>query len=162
MIDFHRIPGKSTDWVLGHVRAGQEVVEKEIAWPGSRRSSEVKVLLKENYLVVFRKPAEKKPGKPPTAVSPVVPGYGAVVPLPDAVEQPAKGSKVVFDVTAGKDGQPLPGLLRAATLLNLAGGIRVEGDRPRSGRSPHGDATTSALIDSAYAALGNGPHPAQT
>jgi ubiquinone/menaquinone biosynthesis C-methylase UbiE len=54
VIDFHRIPGKSTDWVLGHVRAGQEVVEKEIASFGFEKVEEVKDLLKENYLVQFQ------------------------------------------------------------------------------------------------------------
>jgi intracellular sulfur oxidation DsrE/DsrF family protein len=109
---------------------------------------------------VYRKPAEKKPGKPPAAVSPVVPGYGAVVPLPDAVEQPAKGSKVVFDVTAaGKNGQPLPGLIRAATLLNLVGASGLKATDLEVFVVLHGDATTSALDDSAYAAIGNGPHP---
>ena len=29
-VDFRRIPGTSTDWVLNHVRAGQEVFEAEI------------------------------------------------------------------------------------------------------------------------------------
>ena len=160
VIDFHRIPGKSTDWVLGHVRAGQEVVEKEIASFGFEKVEEVKDLLKENYLVVYRKPAEKNSGKSPAAVSPVVPDYGAVVPLPDAVERPAKGSKVVFDVTAGgKDGQPLPGAIRAATLLNLAGASGLKATDLDVVVVLHGDATTSALTDSAYAALGTGPHP---
>jgi len=27
LIDFHRIAGKSSDWVMGHVRAGQEKFE---------------------------------------------------------------------------------------------------------------------------------------
>jgi ubiquinone/menaquinone biosynthesis C-methylase UbiE len=62
LIDFHRIPGKSSDWVLGHVRAGQETVEKEIASCGFKKTDEVKELLKENYLVVFTKPA--RGGKP--------------------------------------------------------------------------------------------------
>ena len=30
LIDFHRIEGKSSDWVLGHVRAGQEVFTQEV------------------------------------------------------------------------------------------------------------------------------------
>ena len=44
-------------------------------------------------------------------VFPIVEGYGGVVPLPDAAEQPAKGSKIVFDVTAGpkEAGKPVPG-----------------------------------------------------
>ena len=38
VIDFHRIPGKSREWVLNHVRAGQEVVEKEIAEAGFKKT----------------------------------------------------------------------------------------------------------------------------
>lgn len=30
LVDYQRIAGRSTDWVMSHVRAGQEVVEKEI------------------------------------------------------------------------------------------------------------------------------------
>jgi len=55
LVDYRRIPGKSTEWVLGHVRAGQEVVEKEITACGFRRTREVEGLLKENYLVEFEK-----------------------------------------------------------------------------------------------------------
>ncbi len=57
VIDFHRIPGKSSDWTLKHVRAGQEVFEKEIVSAGFEKSGEVKDLLKDNYFVVFTKPA---------------------------------------------------------------------------------------------------------
>jgi ubiquinone/menaquinone biosynthesis C-methylase UbiE len=55
LIDYHRIAGKSTDWVMSHVRAGQEVVEKEITECGFKRVGEVKDVLRENYLVVFEK-----------------------------------------------------------------------------------------------------------
>jgi len=57
VLDFIRVPGKSTDWVLNHVRAGQDVVEKEIAGAGFEKADEVKDLLKENYLIVFTRPA---------------------------------------------------------------------------------------------------------
>jgi len=41
----------------------------------------------------------------------------------EAAEQPTKGSKVVFDVSAvaKETGKPVPGLERAAVLLNLGG-----------------------------------------
>ncbi|MFO0934899.1 MAG: class I SAM-dependent methyltransferase [Gemmataceae bacterium] len=58
IVDFKRIPGTSSDWVLGHVRAGQEIVEKEIADAGFKKKDEVKDLLKDNYLVIFEKPAK--------------------------------------------------------------------------------------------------------
>jgi hypothetical protein len=58
LIDFHRIPGKSREWILGHVRAGQEVVEKEIESIGFKKTGEVKDLLKENYFIIYTKPAK--------------------------------------------------------------------------------------------------------
>jgi uncharacterized protein (TIGR03067 family) len=54
LIDFHRIERKSSEWVLGHVRAGQEVFVKEITTAGFKVVGEEK-LLKENYFVRFEK-----------------------------------------------------------------------------------------------------------
>ncbi|MCE9561565.1 MAG: methyltransferase domain-containing protein [Planctomycetes bacterium] len=167
VVDFARIPGKSSDWVLNHVRAGQEVVEKEIIAAGFDRSEEVKDLLKENYLVVFTKPTKadappaKAPAKETKSVTPLVPGYGAVVPLPTAAEPPTKGSKVVFDVTAtGKEpDKPLPGLERAALLLNLAGAAGLKPTDLEIVVVLHGDATSTALDDAAYKELTGRPHP---
>ncbi|MBX3423196.1 MAG: class I SAM-dependent methyltransferase [Pirellulaceae bacterium] len=56
VIDFRREEGKSTQWVLNHVRAGQEVVEAEIAECGFKKVHEVQGLLHENYIVIFQKP----------------------------------------------------------------------------------------------------------
>lgn len=58
VIDFIRVPGTSRAWILDHVRAGQDVVEAEIALAGFRKVSETKGVLKENYIIVFEK-AEK-------------------------------------------------------------------------------------------------------
>lgn len=55
LIDFKRIPGESTQWVLDHVRAGQEVFESEIIAAGFEKTGEVKDMLKENYFVRFRR-----------------------------------------------------------------------------------------------------------
>lgn len=62
IVDYHRIEGKSTDWVMGHVRAGLDVVEKEITSSGFERVEELQGVLKENYMVQFRK-VDKKPAK---------------------------------------------------------------------------------------------------
>jgi ubiquinone/menaquinone biosynthesis C-methylase UbiE len=59
VIDFHRIEGKSRDWVLKHVRAGQETVVKEIISCGFKQIGEEK-FLEENYLVRFEKVNETK------------------------------------------------------------------------------------------------------
>jgi intracellular sulfur oxidation DsrE/DsrF family protein len=89
-----------------------------------------------------------------------VPGYGAVVPYPDAAEQAAKGSKVVFDVTGiGKEvEQPLPGLVRVATLLNLAGASGLKPSDLELVVVLHGDATSAALDDVTYKELTGRPH----
>ncbi len=55
LIDFIRIPGKSSAFVMGHVRAGQEVFESEIVAAGFEKVGEEKDLLQENYFVRFRK-----------------------------------------------------------------------------------------------------------
>ncbi len=108
LIDFRRVKGKSTDWVMNHVRADQEVFEKEIIESGFKKEKEVSDILKENYFVLFEK-VEK-----PKFVFPIIEGYGGVVLLPDAVEQPIKGTKVVFDVTgvAADIGKPVPAVRR--------------------------------------------------
>jgi len=57
ILDFERIPGKSRDWVLEHVRAGKEVFRREIESAGFRFDREVTVEgLKENYVLRFRWP----------------------------------------------------------------------------------------------------------
>jgi ubiquinone/menaquinone biosynthesis C-methylase UbiE/intracellular sulfur oxidation DsrE/DsrF family protein len=163
VIDFVREKGKSSDWTLNHVRAGQDVFEKEIASCGFKKVGEVKELLKDNYMVVFEKVEQPAapPAKAPAGKSPLVAGYGAVVPMPGAPEAPAKGTKAVFDVTAtAKDAtQPLPGLARAATLLNLAGTCDLKATDLELVIVLHGDATSAALDDGAYKALTGAPHP---
>ena len=57
VIDFHRIEGKTSDWIMNHVRAGQGVFRKEIESVGFEHTGDVKGLLKSNYLMRFRKPA---------------------------------------------------------------------------------------------------------
>jgi ubiquinone/menaquinone biosynthesis C-methylase UbiE len=55
LIDFHRIKGVSTDWVMNHVRAGQEVFSQEITSAGFKQIEERKDLLKESYFLRFEK-----------------------------------------------------------------------------------------------------------
>jgi len=54
LVDFQRIPGKSSDWVMGHVRAGKETFLEEIIAAGFELVDETD-FLKENYLVRLRK-----------------------------------------------------------------------------------------------------------
>ncbi len=55
VIDYERIPGRSSPWVLGHVRAGKETVVREIVAAGFRplRSHDFMV---ENYFLEFVRP----------------------------------------------------------------------------------------------------------
>jgi predicted methyltransferase len=57
VIDFVREKGQSTDWVMNHVRAGQDVFTKEIEAAGFKRIGEEK-FLKENYFIRFEKVKE--------------------------------------------------------------------------------------------------------
>jgi hypothetical protein len=64
LIDFRRAKGESGDWVMNHVRAGQEAFEREITDSGFKKIREEKSVRKENYLVVFEKIAARdKTGK---------------------------------------------------------------------------------------------------
>jgi predicted methyltransferase len=55
LIDFRRVPGQSPAWILEHVRAGQDVFTAELQAAGFEKVDEPS-LLKENYIVRFRKP----------------------------------------------------------------------------------------------------------
>ncbi len=69
LVDFRRVEGTSTDWVMNHVRAGQEVFEAEIVQSGFKKVYEERELLKENYFAVFEKAASadsatvRRPGR---------------------------------------------------------------------------------------------------
>lgn len=52
LVDFERIPGVSTEWVLNHVRASKEVVTKELQAAGFKAIEEPKIL-KENYFLIL-------------------------------------------------------------------------------------------------------------
>lgn len=54
LIDFKRIEGQSSDWILNHVRAGEEVFAAEIEAAGFNSVERVE-LLKDNYIRRFRK-----------------------------------------------------------------------------------------------------------
>lgn len=54
MVEFRRVPGQSSEWILDHVRAGQEVFTAEIEAAGFEQVEEIN-LLKDNYMLRFRK-----------------------------------------------------------------------------------------------------------
>lgn len=148
LVDFRRVPGTSTDWVLNHVRASQEVFESEVVQSGFRKTREPEGVLKENYLVEFTKGTT--PGLQPLAF-PIVAGFGGVVVLPQAAEKPRPGAKIVFDVTAdSKPGDVNKGLDRAARLLNLYGAAGLKASDVKIAVVLHGEATKSVLKEDFY------------
>ena len=144
LIDFRRVDGLSSDWTMGHVRAGQEVFEAEILKTGFTKVREQTELLKENYFVVFEKPVTK-------LITPTVEGFGAILPRPNAIEQPRSGAKVVFDATADAKPDAInKGLDRVARLLNLYGSNNMPASDVKVAIVFHGEATKSILSDAAY------------
>ncbi len=55
IVDFVREEGKSSSFVLGHVRAGQEVFRREIEDVGFEFVEEIALPLEENYFIRFRR-----------------------------------------------------------------------------------------------------------
>ena len=145
LIDFRRVAGTSTDWIMNHVRAGQDVFEAEIVQSGFRKVRDERELLKENYFVAFEKVL------PPQLVFPIIPNRGGVLPRPKAVEQPRAGAKIVFDATAdAKPADVNKALDRVARLLNLYGAAGLKAQDVKIAIVLHGDATKSVLSDAAY------------
>jgi ubiquinone/menaquinone biosynthesis C-methylase UbiE len=54
VVDFKRIKGVSSEWVMNHVRAGQKTVTREIEASGFKLAQE-KNLLKDNYVLRFER-----------------------------------------------------------------------------------------------------------
>src|SRR5690606_25175451 len=55
IVDFERIPGKSREWLLGHVRCGKEQVICEVTEAGFEVVEEVPLGFEENYFLRFRR-----------------------------------------------------------------------------------------------------------
>jgi intracellular sulfur oxidation DsrE/DsrF family protein len=86
-------------------------------------------------------------------VYPLIPGHGGVVSLPRAAEQPRKGVKAVFDITAdAKSGEMNKGLEHVARLLNLYGAAGLTARDVQVAAVLHGEADKAVLSDAAYAA----------
>jgi ubiquinone/menaquinone biosynthesis C-methylase UbiE/intracellular sulfur oxidation DsrE/DsrF family protein len=152
LIDFRRVQGESTPWVMSHVRAGQETFEDEIKQCGFRKIGEHKNLLKENYFIEFQKLEEV-----PELKTFLVPKTGGVAVLTGAPQGPRAGGRVVFDVTASaKSDEINPGLERAARLLNLYGAAGLKAKDVQVTIVLHGNAAVAALTDAAYVKLFTG------
>jgi len=55
IVEFHKIPGVSAKDRMDHVRAAQELVEKEVAGAGFNKILQPDAGLKENYIDIFQK-----------------------------------------------------------------------------------------------------------
>lgn len=55
LVEFQRIPGTSSDFIMNHVRAGKETFSKEIKAAGFELVDEVGGFLSDNYFLRFRK-----------------------------------------------------------------------------------------------------------
>ncbi len=63
LVDYSRIEGKTPDWLLKHLRAGQEVFTKEIEAAGFKAVDRAD-FLKENYFVRFEKVVQSRSETP--------------------------------------------------------------------------------------------------
>ena len=55
IVDFERIPGKTREWLMNHVRCGKEQVIREVTDAGFTLVEEVPLGFKENYFLRFRR-----------------------------------------------------------------------------------------------------------
>src|SRR5438067_6592236 len=86
-------------------------------------------------------------------IYPLVSGHGGALPLPRAAEQPRKGAKAVFDITAdAKPGEVNKGLEQVARLLNLYGAAGLTAGDVKIAAVCHGAADKAVLSDAAYVA----------
>ncbi|HZY89196.1 MAG TPA: DsrE family protein [Gemmataceae bacterium] len=84
-------------------------------------------------------------------IYPLVPGHGGIVPLPRAPEQPRKGAKAVFDITAdAKPGGVNKGLEEVARLLNPYEAAGLTAGDVKVAAVCHGAADKAVLSDAAY------------
>jgi ubiquinone/menaquinone biosynthesis C-methylase UbiE len=70
VVDFHRVEGRSPEWVFEHVRAGEEVFVREITGFGFVLSNRHDLpVLSQNYILRFRK-AERHDARPASRALP--------------------------------------------------------------------------------------------
>jgi intracellular sulfur oxidation DsrE/DsrF family protein len=92
-------------------------------------------------------------GEEPMFVNPLIKGYGAIAVQPDVAQQPRKGAKIVFDITAdAKPEEVHKSLESVARYLNLNAQAGHAASDVRLALVVHGGATKVALNDKAYGA----------
>ena len=87
---------------------------------------------------------------------PVIPGYGAITPMPDAANMPDKALayRALFNITKGPSGpgKVNPSLDKVARFINLLGSGGVRAGEGNLVAIVHGAATPLVLSDAAYRA----------
>ncbi|PHQ33903.1 DsrE family protein [Rhodopirellula bahusiensis] len=87
------------------------------------------------------------------ATTPVIEGVGKVVRLPNAVQQPKVGAKLLVDLTSGAEpGKLNPGLEKVAKYLNIYAGAGELPTEVQIAVVLHGGATLTVLNSDAYVA----------
>lgn len=87
----------------------------------------------------------------PALVFPLIPGYGGVVPVAQAAEQPQTGAKVVFDIASeSKPEEVHRGLESVARYLNLNAQAGHAAGDVKLALVLHGGATKCALNNEAF------------
>jgi len=95
---------------------------------------------------------------PPNYIHPAIRGYGKVVKLPNAAQQPRSGSRIVVDVTKGGDPAKLNSALeKVCRFVNIYAGAGKDAAQVDIAIVLHGDATLAVLNAEAYAARFNTP-----
>ncbi len=59
IVDYRRVQGKTPEWLMKHIRAGQEVFRREIEEAGFKLDRE-ETFLKDNYMMVFERESSQK------------------------------------------------------------------------------------------------------
>lgn len=152
VVDFKRIEGESTEWTLSHVRAGQEVFEREIIGAGFKKLEELRDVLTENYFLVFKVDESAQAATGGILQYPVIEGFGGVTEVAGAVEAPRAGARLVMDITvrAQSAAEVSKGLDRAARVLNLYGVCGLRSEDIRITVVLHGEATEAVLTDASW------------
>jgi intracellular sulfur oxidation DsrE/DsrF family protein len=127
-----------------------------------RTHSLLTLILMAGLTVGVTRPQEESRDDDPTVkpkyVHPLIQGYGGVVVLPEATEQPQPGSKILLDITSdATEGKVIKGLARAALIMNQFPGVGIQPDQVQMAIVLHGPATKAALKHDAYAKHADGP-----
>lgn len=87
----------------------------------------------------------------PAYIHPAISGYGKVVKLPQAAQQPRADSKIVVDITKGGDADKLnSGIEKVCRFVNIYAGAGKVSAKVDIAVVLHGEATLAVLDDQVY------------